>query len=354
MTLRATIVGGGTGGHVIPALAIARELRERYSAELMFVGTSRGIENRLVPQAGFPLRLVEVGQLKNVSLVRRLRTLTDIPKAVLACHQIFAEFRAQVVIGVGGYASGPGMLAAILMRIPTLAFEPNLVPGFANRMVARYVSAAAVHFEESKRFFNNARVTGVPVRPEFFSIPGRKFAPPGSLLVFGGSQGARVLNQTMIDTIPTWKKLGIMIRHQTGERDFDRIDAAYRQAEFPAQVSKFIDDMPAAFSAADLVVCRSGASTVAEITASGKAAILIPFPFAADDHQLKNAEALEKAGAGRLIRESGLTSERLGSVVSELFANPATLTEMASNAQTLSHRNASKEIGEMANTLANR
>ena len=354
MTLRAAIVGGGTGGHVIPALAIARELREHYSAELMFIGTSRGIENRLVPQAGFPLRLVEVGQLKNVSIVRRMRTLSDIPRAVFKCRQIFAEFRPQVVIGVGGYASGPGMLAAILMRIPTLAFEPNLVPGFANRMVARYVSAAAVHFEETRRFFRNARITGVPVRKEFFNIPERRFSPPGSLLVFGGSQGARVLNQTMIDAIPTWKKLGISIRHQTGERDFDRIDAAYRQAEFPAQVSKFIDDMPAAFAAADLTVCRSGASTVAEITAAGKPAIFVPFPFAADDHQLKNAEALEKAGAGRLIREAALTSERLGNIISELLASPATLAEMSSNARRLSHRNASQEIGEMANALANR
>ena len=354
MTLRAAIVGGGTGGHVIPALAIARELRDHYSAELMFIGTSRGIENRLVPQAGFPLRLVEVGQLKNVSVVRRMRTLTDIPRAVLKCRQIFSEFRPQVVIGVGGYASGPGMLAAIFMRIPTLAFEPNLVPGFANRMVARYVSAAAVHFEETRRFFRNARVTGVPVRQEFFNIAERRFSPPGSLLVFGGSQGARVLNQTMIDAIPHWKKLGISIRHQAGERDFDRIDAAYRQAEFPAQVSKFIDDMPTAFAAADLIVCRSGASTVAEITAAGKPAVFVPFPFAADDHQLKNAEALEKAGAGRLIREAELTSEPLGNIISELLASPAALAEMSSNARRLSHRNASQEIGEMANALANR
>jgi UDP-N-acetylglucosamine--N-acetylmuramyl-(pentapeptide) pyrophosphoryl-undecaprenol N-acetylglucosamine transferase len=354
MTLRAAIVGGGTGGHVIPALAIARELRERYSAELIFIGTSRGIETRLVPQAGFPLRLVEVGQLKNVSFIRRARTLTNIPGAVLACRRIFAEFQPQVVIGVGGYASGPGMLAAILMRIPTLAFEPNLVPGFANRMVARYVTAAAIHFEETGRFFRNARVTGVPVRQEFFSIPERKFSPPGSVLVFGGSQGARVLNQTMTDAIPKWKELGIKIRHQTGERDYEKIESAYRQAEFPAQVSKFIDDMPSAFAQADLVVCRSGASTVAEITAAGKPAIFVPFPFAADDHQLKNAEALERAGAGRLIREAELSSDRLGALAADLLGNPAVLLEMSSNARKLSHPNASREIGEIAYALANR
>src|SRR5579859_2914181 len=315
--MKAAIVGGGTGGHVIPALSIARELRQRYNAELIFIGTSRGIANRLVPQAGFELRLVEVGQLKNVSIMRRLRTLTDIPRAVFTCRKIFSEFQPNVVIGVGGYASGPGMLAAVLMRIPTLAFEPNLVPGFANRMVARFVSAAAVHFEETRRFFRNARLTGVPVRQEFFSILPRTFSLPGSKLVFGGSQGARVLNQTMIDAIPGWKELGVEIRHQTGERDFERIDAAYKEAGLPAQVSRFIDDMPSAFAQADLVICRSGASTAAEITAAGKAAIFVPFPFAADDHQLKNAEALEKAGVARLIRESELTSARLGETVSE-------------------------------------
>jgi UDP-N-acetylglucosamine--N-acetylmuramyl-(pentapeptide) pyrophosphoryl-undecaprenol N-acetylglucosamine transferase len=351
MSLRAAIVGGGTGGHVIPALAIARELRNRYSAELIFIGTSRGIETRLVPQAGLSLRLVEVGQLKNVSMIRRVRTLTNIPRAVFACRKTFSEFQPQVVIGVGGYASGPGMLAAILMRIPTLAFEPNLVPGFANRVVARYVSAAAIHFEESRGFFRNPRVTGVPVRQEFFAIPQRQFSPPGSVLVFGGSQGARVLNQTMIDAIPKWKELGINIRHQTGERDFERIDVAYRQANFPAQVSKFIGDMPSAFAQADLVVCRSGASTVAEITAAGKPAIFVPFPFAADDHQLKNAEAMEKAGAGRLIREPDLTSERLGQTVAELLANSAELINMSANARRLSHPAAAREIAEMALTL---
>ena len=349
--MKVAIVGGGTGGHVIPALAIARELREQYSAEIVFVGTARGIETRLVPQAGFPLHLVQVGQLKNVSLIRRARTLADIPRALLACRKLFDQFQPQVVIGVGGYASGPGMLAAILLRIPTLAFEPNLVPGFANRMVARFVSAAAVHFEETTRFFRNAVVTGVPVRQEFFHIPRRLFSPPGSLLVFGGSQGARVLNQTLIDAIPRWKQLGIQIRHQTGDRDFEKVDSAYKQAGFPAQVSRFIDDMPAAFREADLVLCRSGASTVGEITAAGKPAIFVPFPFAADDHQRKNAEALEKAGAAQLIPEPELTAERLGAAVSDILRNPAALKQMSAKAETLSHPQAVRRIGEMVVNL---
>jgi UDP-N-acetylglucosamine--N-acetylmuramyl-(pentapeptide) pyrophosphoryl-undecaprenol N-acetylglucosamine transferase len=346
--MRAAIVGGGTGGHVIPALAIARELRETYSAEIIFVGTSRGIETRLVPQAGFPLKLIEIGQLKNVSWTRRMKTIFGVPAAIFTCRATFAEFKPDVVIGVGGYASGPGMMAAILRRIPTLAFEPNLVPGFANRIVARFVTAAAVHFEQTKRFFRNARVTGVPVRQEFFRIAERKFSPPGSLLVFGGSQGARVLNQTMIDAIPQWKQLGIHVRHQTGERDFDRVDAAYRQAGFSAEISKFIDDMPSAFAAADLILCRSGASTVAEITAAAKPAVFVPFPRAADDHQLKNAEVLEKEGAGRLIPESQLTAERLAGTLAELISRPDTLAEMSRKARSLSHPNASEEIAQMA------
>ena len=353
--MRAAIVGGGTGGHIIPALAIARELRQLYSAEIIFVGTSRGIETRLVPQAGFELRLVQVGQLKGVSLARRARTLSDIPRAVLTCRGIFVEFRPDVVIGVGGYASGPGMLAALLMRIPTLAFEPNLVPGFANRVVSRYVSAAAVHFEETRKFFRNARVTGVPVRQEFFKIAEREFSPPGSLLVFGGSQGARILNQTMIDAIPKWREIGIQIHHQTGERDFERVDAAYRQANLPAQVSRFIDDMPAAFAQADAVLCRSGASTVAEITAAGKPAVFVPFALAADNHQLKNAEALESAGAARLITESQLNPQRLSTVVIEMLVDPVALVRMSIKARSLAHPNAGKEIAEMAKELtANR
>ena len=350
--LKVVIVGGGTGGHVIPALAISRELRDRYAADVIFVGTSRGIETRLVPQAGFRLHLIEVGKLKGQSLIGRAKTLTNIPRAVFACRKLFADFKPQVVIGVGGYASGPGMLAAILMRIPTLAFEPNLVPGFANRMVARYVSGAAVHFEETKRFFRNARVTGVPVRQEFFKLPEKRFSPPGSLFVFGGSHGARVLNQTMLDAIPKWRELGIRIRHQTGEHDFDRVDSGYRQAGFSAQVSKFIDDMPSAFAEADLVLCRSGASTVAEITAAGKPAIFVPFPFAADDHQLKNAEALDQAGAARLIRESELTPQTLGDAVRELFGSPIALSQMATNARRLSHPQAATEIASLTIQLA--
>src|SRR5579872_939201 len=228
--MRVLIAGGGTGGHVIPALAMARELQSRYSAAILFVGTARGMENRLVPQAGFDLSLVKVGALKNVRWTTRLRTLWELPLAIAQARTILQEFRPDVVVGVGGYASGPTMAAALLARIPTLAFEPNYIPGFANRMVGRWVSAGAVHFEPTRRFFRNARVVGVPVRPEFFAVSPDRDGKPPTLLVFGGSQGARAINQAVVQAISTRALSeipGLRVLHQTGERDYNGIRAAY-------------------------------------------------------------------------------------------------------------------------------
>src|ERR1700739_956258 len=218
--MRAILAGGGTGGHVIPALAIAQELKNNYNAEVLFIGTARGIENRLVPAAGFPLQLVQVGALKNVSLATRFKTLFDLPRAVLAAGRMLSDFKADIVIGVGGYASGPAMLAAVLKRIPTLAFEPNVVPGFANRVVAKMVSAAAVHFEETAKYFRHPTVTGVPVRQAFFEIISQPHSNP-TLLVFGGSQGAHAINQTVMESAAKLLSRipGLHIVHQTGERD---------------------------------------------------------------------------------------------------------------------------------------
>src|SRR5215472_353988 len=329
--MRVLIAGGGTGGHVIPALAIARELKARYGAEVLFVGTARGMENRLVPQAGFELALVKVGALKNVSLATRLRTLFDLPRAILQARKIIRQFRPQVVIGVGGYASGPAMAAAILARIPTLAFEPNLVPGFANRMVGRRVSAAAVHFEQTKEYFRNAQVVGVPVRQEFFTVSAQAHGHPPTILVFGGSQGAQAINQAATTAMPEVQGRfpGLRVIHQTGERDYNDVRAAYARGGVRAEVSAFIDNMPTAFAQADLLVCRSGASTVAEITAAGKPAIFVPFPRAADDHQRRNAEAIAEHGAAMLVPQAELTGEKLAQLLVELFGDPARLKQMS-------------------------
>jgi UDP-N-acetylglucosamine--N-acetylmuramyl-(pentapeptide) pyrophosphoryl-undecaprenol N-acetylglucosamine transferase len=346
--MRAILAGGGTGGHVIPALAIAQQLQKKYKAQVLFIGTARGIENRLVPAAGFPLRLVEVGALKNVSMATRLRTFSDLPRSVWEARSIFREFRPDVVIGVGGYASGPGMLAAVLMRVPTLVFEPNFVPGLANRVVARFVSAAAVHFQETGRYFRHCEVTGVPVREAFFQISGEPAGP--TVLVFGGSQGAHAINQVVMESAGQLlaRVAGLRVIHQTGERDFNDVQAAYAKLSGAVEAHRFIDDMPGAFARASLLICRSGASTVAEVAAAGKPAVFIPFPRAADDHQKRNAEALERAGAAVMLEEAKLTPQSLVENVSSLLADAPRLREMGDAARKLSHPNAARDIAAMA------
>jgi UDP-N-acetylglucosamine--N-acetylmuramyl-(pentapeptide) pyrophosphoryl-undecaprenol N-acetylglucosamine transferase len=340
---------------VIPALAIARELKDRYAAEVMFIGTSRGMENRLVPAAGFELRLVEVGALNKVSLATRLKTLTDLPRAIFRAGSMLREFRPDVVIGVGGYASGPAMLAAIMQGVPTIAFEPNVVPGLANRLVGMMVTAAAVQFEQTCRYFQHCIVTGVPVRGEFFRIATKPWdAEHPVLLVFGGSQGAKGINRAVIAALPQLQERipGLRIIHQTGERDYNEAQAAYLHVGIPAEVSPFIDNMPEIFSRADLLVCRSGASTVAEVTAAAKPAIFVPFPHAADDHQTRNAEALVAAGAAVLLPESQLSPEKLVEVVESVMKDPARLNRMSEAARRLSHPNAARQIAAMAARLA--
>jgi UDP-N-acetylglucosamine--N-acetylmuramyl-(pentapeptide) pyrophosphoryl-undecaprenol N-acetylglucosamine transferase len=346
--MKIILAGGGTGGHVIPALAIAEELR-RQGHEAAFVGTERGIETRLVPRAGFPLYLVKIGALNRVSLATRIRTLLCLPLSILAAMRILRSFQAQVVIGVGGYAAGPATIAAVLLRIPVVLFEPNVVPGYANRAVARFAANAAVHFEQTGRWFRRFEVTGVPVRPAFFSLPARRSTRP-TLLVFGGSQGARALNRIVCDSAAQLQQSipGLKIVHQTGPREFDTICAFFNHADLDVEVSAFIDDMAQSFSDADLIVCRSGASTVAEIAAAGKCALFVPFPGAADDHQLRNAELLAKAGAALLIPESELTAARFVKEVAELMGTPARMSEMGAKARMLAHPDAAAHIAEMA------
>jgi UDP-N-acetylglucosamine--N-acetylmuramyl-(pentapeptide) pyrophosphoryl-undecaprenol N-acetylglucosamine transferase len=351
--MRAILAGGGTGGHVIPALAIANELKQSYGAEVLFIGTARGIENRLVPAAGYPLQLVRVGALKNVSLMTRAKTAFNLPRAVWDAGSMLNKFAPDVVIGVGGYASGPAMLAAVVKHIPTLAFEPNVVPGFANRMVANFVSGAAVHFEETAKYFRHAEVTGVPVRQAFFAIPAKRGETP-TLLVFGGSQGAHAINEAMIRCLPELRRQapGIHIIHQTGERDYNDALAAYASFGESAEVFKFIEDMPAAFARVDLVVCRSGASTVAEITAAAKPAIFVPFPRAADDHQRVNAEALARQGAAVLVEESKLEGVWLAETIAALLGDRHRLATMSESARGLAHPNAARDIAAMAARVA--
>jgi UDP-N-acetylglucosamine--N-acetylmuramyl-(pentapeptide) pyrophosphoryl-undecaprenol N-acetylglucosamine transferase len=353
--MRAVLAGGGTGGHVIPAIAIAQELQKRYAAEVLFIGTERGLEGRLVPAAGFPLQFVKVGALNRVSLATRLKTAFDLPRAVFSAGRMLSQFQPDVVIGVGGYASGPAMLAAILKHLPRVAFEPNLVPGFANRVVAHFVSAAAVHFKQTGDYFRNPVVTGVPVRPAFFKIPRKPYVMASPiLLVFGGSQGARAINQAMMRALPELMKRvpGLHVIHQTGERDYNQVRDAYAQADIRAEVHKFIDDMPGLFARADLVLCRSGASTVAEIAAAGKPSIFVPFPLAADDHQRRNAEAMEQAHAAVVLEETRLDEVWLVDTICALLEDPGRLARMTDAARAMAHPNAARDIAELAAKVA--
>jgi UDP-N-acetylglucosamine--N-acetylmuramyl-(pentapeptide) pyrophosphoryl-undecaprenol N-acetylglucosamine transferase len=347
---------------VIPALAIARELRDSYGAEVRFVGTERGLETRLVPEAGFPLELIRVGQLKNVNVATRARTMADLPLSVMRCVKLVRSFRPDVVVGVGGYASGPAMMAAILLRVPTLAFEPNAVPGLANRLVGKWVSAAAVNFEETRRYFRGAKVTGIPVRREFFEIGELPFhaEPPRMvrLLVFGGSQGARIFNEVMPKIV---KGLmadvpGLRILHQAGAKFAEPVAEAYGASGADAtrwEVAAFLDDMPRRFAEADLILCRSGASTVAELAAAGKPAVLVPLPTAADNHQLKNAEVFAAAGAAELrVQSSDAVMESfLASDLTALLLDPVRRREMSRKVKALGHPDAVRVIGEMVASL---
>jgi len=354
--LRVLIAGGGTGGHIIPALAVARELVARHSAEILFVGTERGLETRLVPGAGFRLHLIHVGPLKNVSLATRLRTLVDLPRSLFACRQLMREFKPDVVLGVGGYASGPAMAAALLAKIPTMAFEPNAMPGLANRLVGKRVQAAAVNFPAAAKWFRNAEVTGVPVRPEFFAVA--PVVGATHLLVFGGSQGARIFNVTLpkiakalLDSVP-----GLTILHQCGARHAETTLAAYAASGADAarwEVSAFLDDMPARFALASLVVARSGASTVAELAAAGKPSLLVPFAAAADAHQLRNAEEMAKAGAAALLSEADLAEpEKLSATLTSLLSDAVRLKSMGDAAKTQAHPGAAEMIADQLALLA--
>ncbi len=356
MPLRIVIAGGGTGGHVIPALAIGRELHEHHGAELLFIGTARGLETRLVPEAGFRLELVRSGQLKNVSLATRVKTLSDLPRGIARCTSLLRQFRPQAVVGVGGYASGPAVIAAALLRIPTLAYEPNAVPGLTNRIAGRFTSAAAVNFAQTLPFFRNAEITGVPVRAEIFAIQPKPAGAPLQLLVTAGSQGAAVFN----DLVP--RLLHRLLRampeltvvHQSGPRHLETTHAAFAASGADPsrwRVEAFLTDMPAQYAAADLVLARSG-STVAELCAAGLPSLLVPFPQAADDHQRRNAEVLAAAGAAEMMLQADATPESLEKALLALLTDEPRRLRMAASARSLARPGALQRIAAKVLSLA--
>ena len=267
------IAGGGTGGHIYPGIAIAQEFKRRNpNCQIVFIGTARGLETKIVPREGFKLELIEVAALKGVSIAKRGRSLLMLPKSFFAVRSLIRKYKPDVVIGVGGYASGPMLLAASLMGVPTMVAEQNALPGFTNRVLARFVKAAAVSFAEAQSYFRGkAEITGNPVRAEFFSVPPKTPSNVTNILITGGSQGARAINEAMMTALPALaeNKDELAIVHQTGELDFEKVKAAYATSPLQAEVKPFIEKMVEEFTKADFVISRAGATTVAELAAAG-------------------------------------------------------------------------------------
>lgn len=356
-TLRILVVAGGTGGHIFPALAVAEELLRRRPAatRFQFLGTARGLETRLIEGAGFPYRALAAAGLKGMHGWRFIRNATLLPRTFAEAGSALASFRPDVVMGMGGYVAGPVMLEAALAGVPTLLIEPNASPGLTNRMLGPVVTLAAIGFEQTAGCFGaKARLTGIPVRRAFFEILPKNPHPPFTVLIFGGSQGSAGLNHALVESLPLLAALSAPLSfiHQTGEREESLVREAYRQANVPAEVHPFIDDMPAALARADFVISRAGASTVAELAAAGKAALLIPFPAAADQHQLENARAFERAGAARVVEQAELRPQKLAQEFTYFLEASGRLARMGEAARRLARPDAAARIADLIESLA--
>jgi UDP-N-acetylglucosamine--N-acetylmuramyl-(pentapeptide) pyrophosphoryl-undecaprenol N-acetylglucosamine transferase len=339
----------------MPGLAVARELRQRGHVPF-FVGTQRGLEGKLVPGAGFALELIRIGGLKRVGLRQTAMTLLQLPRAIMQASRLLETHRVAAVFSMGGYVAGPPVIAALIRQVPLVVMEPNAVPGFTNRRIAMLVRRALISFPETARYFPFGRteVTGVPVREEFFGIPPKPRGEKFALLITGGSQGSRTLNRASRESWPMFRQAGLPIRimHQSGSADCEELRAAFAECGLEGEVAPFIADMPAAFAQADLIVCRSGAGAVAELAAAGKPSILSPFPFAADRHQMRNAEAFVRAGAARLIEDREMTGENLFQAVAQLAADRPALDRMSAAARGLAHPGAARRAADVLEEVA--
>ena len=353
------IAGGGTGGHLYPGIAVARELRRRLpAARVSFAGTARGLEARVVPKEGFELDVLRSAGLKGKSIGARLRGAALVPVGLFDAWRILSRRRPRVVIGVGGYSSGPVVLAAALRGIPTMVLEQNAMPGLTNRLLARVVRAAAVTYEEALLHFRGRGiVTGNPVRQDFVDAgaapPDRGAAPP-RLLILGGSQGAHALNLAVVAAAPELVRRhpALDLVHQTGARDVADVRDAYRRSAIAARVEPFLDPVAREMSDADLIVCRAGATTLAELAAAGCAAVLVPFPGATDDHQRRNAQVLAGAGAAVLVDERDLTPARLADVAGTLLDDAPRRAAMRAAIRAFARPDAAARIVDRALALA--
>lgn len=356
--IRLLVAGGGTGGHIFPLLAVARALEKiAPGSEIRFVGTSRGIESRLVPEAGYQLHTLSIGGLKVKSLVRRATTLLQLPWAVVVSAFLIGRFAPHVILGGGGYASGPVGLAARFLRIPLALLEINSLPGFTNRKLARSAEIAFITFPRSSDYLRcRTIVTGNPVRPEVRIGSPRPHGGAMRILIFGGSQGAAGLNSLVIDSLPHLiaRGLELDITHQTGKLDFERVSQAYATSGIAAKIEIFIDDMPLAYRLADLVICRAGAGTVAELIAARRPSVLVPLPTAADNHQEHNARAIVEAGGGIILRQDETDGSILAERIADWYHRREELVRMGEALGKLDHPDAAERIAEELVVLARR
>lgn len=346
------IAGGGTGGHIFPGLALADAFRAKDpDTKILFVGTERGLEKKLVPAKGYPLSFIPARRLKGESLLSRARTFLGIPLSLWHCQKLIRHFAPDLVVGVGGYSSGPLLLTAKILRHRTILLEQNSVAGLTNRILGHFACRIFTHFEESASFFKRpVHCLGNPVRQEILEQfkRGSKTSPLFTVLILGGSQGATPINRAVTEALSPLFRDKIRFLHQTGEKDFSWVSEAYRKGGFQREIFPFIQEMGRYYKEADLVIARSGAMTVTELAACGRASLLIPYRFAADNHQQKNAEALVQAGAAQILLHDEVTGKRIAAILEEFLQKPELLQMMAAAAARLGRPNAGAEIVEEA------
>ncbi len=342
------MAGGGTGGHVMPALAVARELRARGHA-VRFIGTRRGLEAKLAPAEGFPIDFIQIGGLMRVGFRKTLATLGELPFSVWAASRMLDRDRPAAVFSTGGFVAGPVLLAALWKHLPVVVMEPNAVPGFTHRKLARFVARALLSFPETARWFPAAvtEVTGLPVRDEFFAIPPKPRGDRLTVLITGGSQGSRTLNRAAQESWGLWPKDAVRLIHQTGPLAYDELAPGFQASGIEGEIAAFLPDMPAAFASADVVVSRAGMGTVSELAAAGKPSILVPLPTAADQHQLRNAEAMERIGAARMVLDAECNGQRLVEEVLRLAREPSFLEKMGEAARSFAKPGAARRAAEV-------
>jgi UDP-N-acetylglucosamine--N-acetylmuramyl-(pentapeptide) pyrophosphoryl-undecaprenol N-acetylglucosamine transferase len=353
--MRFVIAGGGTGGHLFPGIAIAEAFVEREMGnEVLFIGTERGIEAKVLAGGKFPLRTIQARPIKGRSLLGKVKAIWFIPMAITEAYSILKDFQPQLVLGVGGYASGPTLVAASLLGMKRAIHEQNVIPGMTNRILKWFSQRIFVSFEETKRYFPDEKtiVTGNPIRREIFQ-PGvnvkgieKRKEDRFTLLIFGGSAGAHRINEAMMGALDLLQEIKSFLRvfHQTGREDVDWVSKGYREKGFDALVRPFFEDMGTYYQLSDLVVCRSGASTVAELAVCEKAAVLIPYPYAAHNHQFINAQKLVDLGAARMIRDEELNGPSLAQTILHLYGHPEERTRMEEKIRKVGRPRAAEEI----------